>query len=247
MSTKGNYHDRQLVESACESIGKVIQPGDVVTQIGHHEWWQLPAVITHFSIQYYQRRLFGKSSNWKDTHAMLFLDAQNTFSIEMPRATLKPLKEYCLSNMSIYRLRLIELEPSHVELLQHAALEMVGEYYDIGQALDIFVNLMLGYEHKRRLKFFDMGRKKKVCSVGVRAAYEYLYQIQLLKPPMAEGKWLFNTLDPQKWPEKLLAEFNGTDVEKTAPAHFANSELFCHEFDLVAKFNGGKQSYPAET
>lgn len=245
MSIPPNYRDRKLVNSAYESILKVIRPGDVVAQVGTHRWWQLSALITHLAIQYYQRRLLGSDSNWHDTHVMLYLDENNTFSIEMPRATLKPLREYCLSNLSIYRLRLPELTPDFIETMKNTTNEMVGEYYDVGQALDIAINGILGYTHQRRLKIFDLGRERKVCSVGVRVAFEYLYKSCIKIENSKSGKWLFQELNPGKFPEKITRNFTGTDVEVTAPAHFANSDYFFHEFDLIAKFDGGKQVFQA--
>ena len=121
---------------------------------------------------------------------------------------------------------------------------MVGEDYDIGQLLDIAVNQMMGYEHQRRLRFFDFGRKKKVCSVGVRVAFEYLYQLKIKTKDSRRGKWLFYELNPEKWSPKAVREYRGTDVEVTSPAHFANSDYFCREFELVARFQEGKLVFP---
>ena len=195
MKTRSNpapqYTQRQIIESAHESILQSIKPGDVIAQIGAHKWWQLTGVLSHFAIHYYQRHLFGKNSNWHFTHAMLYLDEENTFSVELPRATMKPLREYCLSEFSIYRLRLTELTPFFIEIFRKTAMSMVGEDYDTGQALDMVINTILGYPHQRRLKLFDFGRRKKVCSVGVRVVYEYLYQSCLNTNSSDDQKWLF--------------------------------------------------------
>jgi hypothetical protein len=244
MSATQNYKDRKLVNSAFEAILKLIKPGDVVNQVGEHKWWQFWLAITHAGIQWHQKKLFGKKSNWKDTHTMLYLDQDNTFSVELPRATMKPLREYCLSNLSIYRLCLTELTPDFVDTLKNAAMKIVGEDYDIGQLLDIAINDILGYDHLRRLKVFDFGRKKKVCSVGVRVAFEYLYKSKIKTESSRPGKWLFYELNPEKWQQKEIQKYQGTDVEATSPAHFANSDYFCHEFELIARFKGGKQMFP---
>ncbi|MBN1348382.1 hypothetical protein JXJ21_03170 [candidate division KSB1 bacterium] len=244
MNAKQEYRNRELVNNACESILNIIQPGDVITQVGTHRWWQLADLFVHKAIQWYQRKLLGSDANWKDTHTMLYFDKMNTFSVELPRATLKPLQEYCLSNLSIYRLHQVELTTEYIETLRQTALDLVGENYDLGQALDIAINFIMGYDHQRRLKIFDLGRKKKVCSVGVRVAFEHLYQARIKTKDSPSGKWLFDSLNPEKWSAKAIDKFDGTDVEATAPAHFANSNLFSREFELVARFNGGKQIFP---
>lgn len=244
MSATPNYEDHKLVNSACEAILKVIKPGDVVNQVGDRKWWQFWLAITYEAIRAYQKKLFGKDANWKDIHTMLYLDQDNTFSVELPRAIVKPLGEYCLSNLSIYRLRLTELPPDFVKTLRDAAMEMVGEDYDVGQLLDIGINGILGYDHQRRLKVFDWGRKRKVCSVGVRVTFEYLYQSRIKTQDSRPGKWLFYELNPEKWSQEAVQKYRGTDVEATSPAHFANSDFFCHEFELVARFDGGKQVFP---
>lgn len=237
MSAAPNYKNRKSTTAA---ILEVIKPGDVVNQVGERKWWQFWLAITYAAIRWYQRKLFGKGSNWKDVHTMLYFDEENTFSVEMPRATLKPLREYCLSNLSIYRLRLLKLSPGHIKTLKAAAQSMVGEGYDIGQLLDIAVCGLLGYDHRRVLSIFDFGRKKKVCSVGVRIALEYLGAFR----PETTGKWLFKTLNPEKWPPEAIQKYKGTDVEATSPAHFANSDYFSCEFGLVARFKNGKQVFP---
>lgn len=244
MSTKEKYKNRKLVDSACDSILKIIKPGDVVNQVGDFHWWQFWLAIGSFTIQRHQKALFGKDSNWKDDHTMMFFEEDNTFSVELPRATMKPLQEYCLSNISIYRFRLKELNADDIETMRVAAKRMIGSDYDIGQLLDIAINGILGYDNQRRLKIFDFGRKKKVCSVGIRVVYEYLYQTKIRTEDSESGKWLFDKLNPEKWSKKDIKKFRGTDVEATSPAHFANSDYFQDEFELIARFNGGKQTFP---
>jgi hypothetical protein len=244
MSSPPTYKNREQVDSACEALLTVVRPGDVVNQVGEHKWWQFWLAFTHDGIQRHQRKLFGRESNWRDTHTMLYFDEHNTFSVELPRATMKPLREYCLSNLTIYRLRLSQLTPEFGDCLREAAAEMVGEGYDIGQLLDIAINNILGYEHQRRLRLFDFGRKKKVCSVGVRVAFESLYQKKIKMENSRPGKWLFYELNPEKWQEREIQKYKGTDVEATSPAHFANSDYFSSEFELIGRFEGGEQIYP---
>ncbi|MBN2030187.1 hypothetical protein JW824_08065 [bacterium] len=241
MKEKDKYKDKKLVDSACDNILQVIKPGDVVNQVGDFKWYEFWLSMGSKSIQSHQKDLFGKNSNWKDDHTMMFFDKDNTLSVELPIATVKPLEKYCLSNLSIYRLRLIELKADHITTMRKSANDMLGTDYDIGQLLDIAINQILGYEHQRRLSIFDFGRKKKVCSVGVRVVFEHLYQQRIRTSDSDSGKWLFDKLNADKWPEKKVEQFNGTDVEATSPAHFANSDYFCNEFELIARFNNGTQ------
>lgn len=244
-----SYKDKKLVKQACHDILEVIRPGDVVNQINQAKWYEFWFNVGFWGIQAYQKSLFGKKSNWYDTHTMLYFDEWATFSVEPPKALVKPLQDYCLSYMSIYRLN-IDVLPEvsafpdeYIKIMMDAADEMIGKQYDIGQLLDIAIREILGYDQSRPLKFFDFGKKLKVCSVGARVCYEYLYQ-KAIKPNLAEplqGKWLFRALKEGKWSESRYKNYNGTDVEATAPGHFANSDYFRDEFKLVARFNNGKR------
>ena len=234
----GVYNDRTKVDTAVEEILKLIKPGDVVNQEGRAKWWEIWLKIAYWGIRRHQKKLFGKHANWRDTHTMLYLDKNNTFSVELPKATKKTLREYCLSNLSIYRLTKVAINDYKVDL-DMITDGMVGVEYDIGQLLDIALNGILGFGNLRLLKIFDFGRKKKVCSVGVRVAYEKLYLDKIKKPGDREGKWLFYSLNPDKWTEEEIQNYRGTDIEATTPAHFANSNYINFEFDLIARFNNG--------
>jgi len=227
------------IQTACKEILKDIQSGDIVVSVGKHRWWQFWLTIMHAAIHAHQRGLFGRQGNWQFTHAMLYFDAENTFSIEMPNATMKPLEKYCLHEFTIYRLKHVELNSDYLTILKKAALEMVGENYDMGQMLDMAINSVLGFDHIRKLKIFDFGRAKKICSVGVRTAFEYLYQRSIKSGPAEPSKWLFQELNPSKWKREDIRHYHGTDVEATAPAHFANSDYYADEFEKIASFNNG--------
>jgi hypothetical protein len=127
--------------------------------------------------------------------------------------------------------------------MMQAADEMMGTYYDIGQLLDIGLRGLLNFNQSRSLRVFDFGTNLKVCSVGLRICFEYLYQKKILprlqNPP--KGKWLFRELKPGKWPQAMYEDYDGTDVEATTPAHFANSGFFRDEFTLIARFKDGNR------
>jgi hypothetical protein len=250
--------DERKIRKACDEILKYIQPGDVVNQIGEHPPWDIPLVVAKKAIQAHQKKLFGEKSNWQDTHSMFYLDENRTFSVELPRAMYKRLSEYCLTNLSIYRLQLRKLTKEDIRIIELDPIpRMLGQPYDVGQLLDIaFSGDLLGYDHRRPLPIFDFGETKKVCSVGVRIIFEYLYQkIKDTVPPRPEfadrpeeknrtGKWLFRYLNPGKWPPEKIKKYKGTDIEATSPAHFSNSDFFCDEFALIAHFKDGKRIYP---
>jgi len=237
----GNYSDKKLVKKASEEILEIIKPGDVVNQDLKAKWYEFWLKIGFWGIKTYQKNMFGKSSNWHDSHTMLFFNEKNTFSVELPKATFKPIQEYCLSNMSIYRCKMVEMTTENVDSMMDAAKIMQGSDYDIGQLLDIALREILGYTQDRPLRFFDFGKKKKVCSVGARVCYEHLY-IKKIKPSLDNpppGKWLFHSVDPEKWSKDFAGSYKGTDVEATAPAHFANTDYFQNEFELIARFDNG--------
>jgi len=169
---------------------------------------------------------------------MLYFSPDETFSVEYPEAVMKSLHTFCQSDLTVYRYTRLGLV--NFKTLRDGAMEIVGTKYDVGQLLDIAIFDLLGFENLRLLSVFDFGRKRKVCSVGVRAAYEYMWKETCQES--GEGKYiklLFGYLDMNKWTDKELEEFRGVDVEATAPAHFANSEYFGDEFALVARFKDG--------
>jgi hypothetical protein len=224
-------------------IIKLLQPGDVINQIGHPKWYQFWLHITYAAIRWHQKRLFERANGfwqppirYQDTHTMMYFDEERTFSVELPKATFVPLEEWCQSDFSVYRLNYHDLSTADIEVMEYQAHKMFGEAYDIGQLLDIAINGILGYDHLRKLSLFDYGAKNKVCSVGVRVLFEKLNQ----ERKISSGKWLFHSLKTHVWSPKQRKEYTGTDVEATTPAHFANSYYFGDEFGLVARFKNGK-------
>lgn len=247
--------DKKKIEKACGEILKYIKQGDVVNQIGDFSFWPPWLLIARRAIQQHQKKLFGEKSNWYDTHSMFYLDEEETFSVELPRVVLKPLSEYCLTNLSIYRLQLKELTAEHIGIMKEPITRMLGQPYDVGQLLDIAIFQLLGYENLRPLPIFDFGKTRKVCSVGVRIIFEYLYKnIKDTIPPRAKfagiteedthtGKWLFRFMNEDKWPPEEIKKYKGTDVEATSPGHFANSDYFSDEFKLIARFKDGEKIF----
>ena len=235
---------KDKIQKACTRIQRIIKPGDVVNQITSYKPYQILLATGIKAIRRYQRHLFGKEANWKHDHCMLYFDRKFTLSVEPPKTIQKPLEKYCLNDISIYRLRNMTLSNNHINTLRSGAEELVGTAYDVGQLLDIAINGLLGLEHTLKIKIFDFGKKKTVCSVGVRSVFEYLYQQKIKKSKDSRDEWLFNTINPLKWSREIVKRFKGTDIDATTPAHFANSDYFDNEFKLIARFKDGKQVYP---
>lgn len=232
------------IQKATQKILKIIRPGDVVNQANTFPRWQLWMIWPVRAIRRHQKRLFGKDARYQDDHTMLFFDRTRTLSVEPPRAVLKPLESYCLTELSIYRLRHHRLTEDDLSIMFQAARQLEGIEYDVGQLLDIALNNLLSFEHRRTIKIFDFGEEKKVCSVGVRSVLENLYQKKLQRGSDDPPTWLFNRMNPAKWPAEQVRRFRGTDIEATTPAHFANADYFAHEFRLVARFRSGEMIYP---
>ena len=222
----------------CDRLKEILKPGDVVNTIGHPKWFQVWFRVPCWAIQRHQRKLFGENSRWRDTHSMLYFSPDEIFSVEYPKAVMKPLHKLCQSDLTVYRYT--EPDLVNIDTLREGAMEMVGTKYDVGQLLDIAIFDLLGFENLRLLSIFDFGRKRKVCSVGVRAAFEYMWKERCwLEDIEKYQKLLFTHLDMNRWTPEEINEFRGVDVEATAPAHFANSEYFGDEFALVARFKDG--------
>jgi len=237
-------HNKEKIQRAADAVLQVLQPGDVINQVNRFPWWAFHYNLAVKAIRIHQRRLFGRKSFYKDDHNMLFFDENSILSVEPPRAILKPLTHFSMTRISIYRLRIHRLDDEDIAFMRNTALQLVGEEYDVGQLLDRVVNRLLGYEWQQRIRIFDFGKKKMVCSVGVRAVFEHLYQKQLRKEKPDQELWLFSEMNPDRWPVRKRKRFQGTDIDATTPAHFANSEYFQHEFELIARFDKGKRIFP---
>jgi hypothetical protein len=247
--------DEKKIEKACAEILTYIKPGDVVNQVGDSSFWPPHLWVARNAIQSHQKELFGENSNWQDSHSMFYLDYNRTFSVELPRAMFKRLSEYCLTDLSIYRFQLRNLSASDLRIIELDPIpRMLGQPYDIGQLLDIAASQLLGYPNRRPVPTFDFGKNMKVCSVGVRVIFEFLYQkIKHTLPVMPAAsqdqgvdteKWLFRCMKKDKWPQDAIQKYKGTDIEATSPGHFGNSDYFCDDFKLIARFKNGKRTYP---
>jgi hypothetical protein len=227
----------------------LIQPGDVINFDSTTEWYNLHIHLAYKAIRCHQRQMFGNLSRWRDVHSMLYLDEDQVFSVEPPRARFAQLEELYEDTITLWRYTKREFSDEDIEVMHAAAAELDGTVYDVGQLLDIAINHIMGYPHAIHYKVFDFSKYCKVCSVGVRVCYEALrkhLEQQGAEPPM---KRLFSSFKYDTWLESDIVmnsntELRGVDVEATSPAHFANSECFDDEFEMVAQFDRGQQVYP---
>lgn len=145
------------------------------------------------------------------------------FSCTFPHTKWETWEEVSKRDWDCYRPIFMLLTQADLDLMKIAAEKMLGTHYDVGQLLDIALNKILGYGVGSWHTFFDFGAKMKVCSVAARTIFEALRHWTRTELPSTSVKKIYDELFP-----KL---FGGVNVERTAPAHFANSP---QEFQLVA-------------
>ncbi len=227
----------------------LIMPGDVINFDSTTEWYNLHIQLGYWGIRQHQREVFGNLARWRDTHTMLYLDEDKVFSVEPPRARFAKLESLYNDKISVYRYTKRDFEDDEIDVMMKAADELNGTIYDVGQLLDIAINRVLGYPHTIHYRVFDFAKYCKVCSVGVRVCYErarkYIEQKNGNEPmPRLFSKFKYDTWLERDVVMSANTEMRGVDVEATAPAHFANSEWFDDEFELVAEFDHGRRVFP---
>lgn len=256
---KRDYADTEKVTRAVDNIMKVIKPGDVInTEAQLQSWWDVAESVAWNFIWADQKYVFGEKSRYKDEHSTLFLNRDLICSVEPPRAKYIDLRDCCLDKLWIYRYTKYEFQPEDIEFLRTAYFPIWGTPYDFGQLLDILINTLFGDEDYMKFKLFDFSKRDKVCSVGVRILYEAF--IKHKNKSLPEGKklhHLFRELNPEHAGEAHVKERffhdkprpgedkhekrSGVDVEMTTPAHYANTQFFDNEFELVAVFEQGER------
>jgi len=192
-----------------------LKPGDVILIEGSAKWYRLITKFIHFMIRWYQRRLFGRKSHYKDTHAMLYLTPYFIFSMDFPVGKWETIQYVLNQKFTVYRGRYVNYEKFRSELYEIAK-GIVYRPYDVGDLLDFLISGILGYTRIRKIRFFEFSRRYMTCSVAVRSIFERLRKDEELKN---------NFMIP-----KL---FSDIDVEMTTPAHFANSCKYACEFRKI--------------
>lgn len=189
-----------------------LKPFDVINTDGAVSWWNLPMQYLGKRIQWYQKKLFGSRSRWRDKHTMLYLDASHILSVTFPHAkweTIDTVNGGQYNSLSIYRHVLFTPSTEHcASAIDAANKDLIGKDYDVGQLMCMALNMIFGDGDHYKIKWFDFSPSQKVCSVGVRAIFE---MVRNLHHPSGLNR-LFT------WPDG-----HETDIEMTMPAHFANA------------------------
>lgn len=223
-----------------EEIKSIIKPGDVINIDGKAKWWKIWTKITHWGIRFYQRRLFGKESNYRDTHTTLYFSLDKVFSTTTPKARWETLEHQLERKFTVYRYNIREYSGEHIKFMEEIASTLIDLEYDVGDLVDFLIGGLLGYQHVRKIRLFEFSRKKMVCSTSVRAIQENLRKT-LEEDDDFSFPRLFNKLNPEKWSQEEIEKFEKTDVEATTPAHYANSSWFESEFAKVCSWRDLKE------
>jgi hypothetical protein len=234
-----------------EKIKPFVQPGDVINFDSDTEWYNLHLKLAYSCIRKHQKKLFGVSSRWRDTHTMLYFEDTKILSVEPPRTRWAKLQDFYDDNITIYRYTKRELSAADMAIMREPAKDLIGSIYDVGQLLDMLINRLMGYPHTIEYRVFDFSKYCKVCSVGARVCFEHLRK-KLKEQGDDSMQRLFSRFKYDTWEKRrvILAgntEYRGVDVEATTPAHFANTDWFDDEFQRVAEFRNGQRLFPEPT
>jgi len=186
-----------------------LRPGNVVNVSWDPPFWN-PLRIVHFFIRWYQKRKWGKDSNYKDVHTTLYLGDGYQFSVTVPTAVvelIKPIRNatYTVSNLKTAQGEIYKFTQKDIDIMYRYISKLTNRSYDYGQLVDILLWELFPVFEKKKLSIFDLGKKKKVCSVGVHATLVYFWR--------ETGKFLPRPLGDQY-------------VEITCPADFVNHDTF---------------------
>ena len=119
--------------------------------------------------------------------------------------------------------------------MKESAEKTIGTKYDYGQLINIALSNVFGEDFEYKIKLFDMGSEKRVCSVGIRANFEHARKKINKVVGSVVVKRLFNELRRDFWTGKEYEKFERVDVENTCPALFVNSKYFDSEFKTIAR------------
>ena len=125
--------------------------------------------------------------------------------------------------------------PEYIAIMKESADKLIGIKYDKGQLINMALNNVFGNDFEYKIKLFDLGKERRVCSVGVRANFEYLRKELYRANKEVSMERLFNTLNRDYWTGREYEKFEQVDIEQTPPAIFVNSKYFDSEFKTVIK------------
>ena len=226
---------------------KLARPGDVIniwiSPKKDNCFDTLKNKVADFGIQQVQKGVFGRKSDYKDHHSMMYFCPEKTFSVEPPYPKWRDIESFGALGVSIVRWNLIrELNDNDVALLWEGAEKIIKEHkkYDIGQLVDFMISSIAGYPFDDSIKWFDEGKKRMVCSVAVASVIAY-WRHKLLATTGEKIRQPFRTLNPTAWKKKFRRRFyqeGHWDINRTFPAMFVNCLThFINDFRLIAEFD----------
>ena len=221
----------------------ILQPGDIININTKVPLWNLVLRWVYGAIRRYQKRKYGRDSRWRDIHTMIYLGDKKIFSFESPRAILlhfgklkgidkrilfddpKCLKRFRINKRSRYTVcRLLNIDgsehsfsPFELRYLIDSMAFILGRRYDYGQLLDILLKQIFSKFIPTKLSIFDLGRKRKVCSVAVHWLLSRLWRM-LQVSGIKSAKF-----------DKI---FGDQYIEVTCPADFVNHP---EQFKIVSE------------
>jgi len=200
-----------------------IKPGDVINLWPRKlpPWWT-PLGIVERQIQHYQKRKWGKNREYRPTHSQLYLGNGETFEVTVPIARFAQLR---LSDKTCYTIHRytykdFTFQQSDIDLMRIAASQLVGKEYDYLQLIDILLKQLFPVFLPQTVSIFDLGRKRKVCSVGVHYCLLYWWK-NVGRPENMRTPIEVSEL-PKEFPRPLEKQY----VEITCPADFSNHQTF---------------------
>lgn len=225
---------------------KKLKKGDVINTVARinkkniFEFIKYKIAITFIVLT--QKIVFGRKSNYFDSHTVIYFNKNKIFSVHPPKAEFITLDELIENSkqITVYRYNASEFEQKDINYIEKECNKFVKEEkeYDIGQLVDILMNTIAGFPYKYKVKWFDQGRGNKVCSVGVAAMFTKWRHWAKKQNKNRKIPRLFSKLNKKAWSKRFIKKFekNGGkwNVEETFPANFANTEqMFNKEFKKI--------------
>lgn len=170
----------------------------------------LIAKFAYAQIRGYQKRKYPDASleHVSAVHSQIHLGSGQFLSVESPRARIHEpvLEDNHRYTLWVYK-HTDKFDDNSWRAFEIAVDKLVGTPYDYGQLLDILVNQVFGWT-ANPLKIFDLGRRRKVCSVACHVCL------------LAAYKAIPESARPSEAP------LGRQHVEVTCPADFENHDSF---------------------
>jgi hypothetical protein len=190
-----------------------LQFGDVINSYKRHlPFYDIPAHL----IRWHQRRKWD-GANYKSTHSVLYLEGGVFFEVTAPRARFGNINEFTNeSHYTVCRYRdanISTIPEREKDYFRETCWEYDSTKYDYFQLVDIGIKGILDW-CPEYLPIFDLGRRRKVCSVMVVIAY-------------------LNWWEAVKGERNLRRPLGEQHAEVAAPADFENHPTFKNLGELI--------------